>query len=100
MKEIKWASLMNLSNSIPEDLIEEALEQSWRFAYDSTDWNINLSSSTSGMYGKWIISISPTTTVKDVRKTPPIGVGGDLIEAFKDFTIKMKEWCDKEGFKR
>lgn len=93
-KEIKWASLNDLLTPVPEQIIKEAREQAWRFVYDADNWILEQSSTTSGMYGSWSVKICSSTTVKDVRLSPPVGVGGDLIDTFKDFIVKMKKFCD------
>ena len=99
-KPLKWASLHDLTTSVPTEVVEEANKQAWRYVWDAANWELEQSSSTSGMYGSWFIKISPNTTVKDLTKfhSLPTGVGGDIIDALKDFTEKMKVWNDKNGF--
>lgn len=96
----KWASPYDLCKPVESEVIEQALDQCNRYVYDATNFIIEYSSSTSGMYGKWYVEISPNTTVKDIRlfSHTPKGVGSDLTEAFQDFTKKMKEFCDNHKF--
>ena len=99
-KEIKWGSLHNLSEPVPKKVIDDANEQAWRYVWDAANWVLEQSSSTSGMYGSWSFQLSHNTTVKDVTKNPPIGRGGDIIDAIKDWTTKMRAFCDEHGFER
>lgn len=96
----KWGQLNDLSIAVDQQVLNKALEASWAYVFDSTNWDIQLSSSTSGMYGSWSVAISPTTTVKDMRVTPPIGVGGSPELAFLDFIQKMENFNDTNGFTR
>lgn len=101
-KEIKWASIGDLCKPIPQEVIEAANEQAWRYVWDAANWELEQSSSTSGMYGSWYVKLSPNTTVKNmlIFGECPTGVGGDLQDAFIDFTTKMKNFCDKHKLER
>lgn len=98
-REIKWATLHDLTKPIPSEVLDAANEQAWRYVWDAANWEIEQSSTTSGMYGKWYFGVSRGTTVKDIRLTPPRGVGGDLQEAIENFTERMKEFCDENDLK-
>lgn len=100
MSDKKWASISDLAPVVKEETIVKALEASWCYVFDATNWEIKLSSSTSGMYGSWYVGICPTTTVRDLRKTPPRGTGGSLEEAFINFTERMEQFNKENGFAR
>jgi hypothetical protein len=96
----KWASLYDLTNPISKEVIDEANKQAWRYVFDAANWEIEQSSTTSGMYGSWYVKISMNTTVKDLRVVNklPTGVGGSLEDAFIDFTQKMEKFNNENGF--
>lgn len=100
MNDIKWASLNDLTKPVPEEVINAANEQAWKYVFNAANWILEQSSTTSGMYGSWYVKLSMNTTVKDMSLAGflPTGVGGDLTDAFKDFTEKMKRFNTKYGF--
>lgn len=96
----KWASLQDLDTGVHYEILNAANEEAMKYAFAAPNWLLEMCTSTSGMYGSWYVKISPNTTVKDLRVFTelPIGVGGDLADAFLNFTKRMKNFNEKHGF--
>lgn len=93
----KFASYYDLPE-VKKEVIDETLEACYLICYDAVNLQFELSSSTSGMYAKWRVNISPMCTVyinKIKDRGLPSGTGSDLNEALLNLAKACRDTHDK-----
>ena len=96
-KDTKWASYYDMKE-VSDKTIDDTLAQCYRYVHDACNLEFEFSSSTSGMYSKWVMGISPMCTVRDIRVRPPKASGNCMEEAWKSLGIEMRKFCDAQGY--
>lgn len=86
-----WASYADLKE-IDHELLNRAVDAARYYCFDAVNLVFVLSTTTSGMYGTWSISVSTDCTVY-LNKKSPKGMGGHFNDALKAFI----EDCEKNS---
>ena len=92
-ENFEFASYYDLPE-VTKEVIDETLEACSLICYDAVNLQFELSSSTSGMYAKWVVRISPSCTVYLNKLGPrglPQGRGSSLNKALLDLAKNCKE---------
>jgi len=89
VREVHWAQHSDLKD-IDLELLEKAEDVSSYYCYDAVNLSFSRHSSTSGMYGKWHITIDVSCTVY-MGRTAPSGYGRDVNEALRRYIASCIE---------
>ncbi len=88
---IKWANYNQMAE-VPEGLWATLFKYIHVICFDAVNLIFEIHSSTSGMYGHWEVSVSPSCTVYMERALKHRGgSGGTFSSALADFTLKCLE---------